>query len=163
MSETFRIHFKLHDFEFEVESHSQDFVEAKYKEAMARLQATPPAPAARTPAAGAPVKRSKDSPRRPAGIDVPGYVSHIKEKPEFPTIENNVLNQTEQLPRIMLCLYYCEEFFKSPSLTSGQMETITDQLGVKVDVKNDLGSSRATKDSSHLMVSDDAALLLCTS
>jgi hypothetical protein len=136
MDDRYRLRIKMDNLEFEVESSSQEFVETKYKEALTRMFAKSPPPIQQR-ATGKPARIQKqDKNVSEKDLDIAGYVAHIKEKSEFPTIDTNVLNDKDQLPRIMLCLYYCNEYFGSPFLTSGQISLITDQFGVRIQVKN---------------------------
>lgn len=69
--------------------------------------------------------------------DIAHIVSLIKDCDEAETIETRILNQTDVLNRVLLCLWVVHRYVsQSMGLTSGDIEKITDQLGVKISTSN---------------------------
>lgn len=66
---------------------------------------------------------------------IPVSVSAINDDDDHDKIEENILNKSGQLPRIIMCLYFAKNVFGSP-LTTGDIQTITDQLGIKIGSAN---------------------------
>lgn len=70
-------------------------------------------------------------------IDIPALVGLIKDCDDAELIEQRVLNQRSALNRVLLPLYISHKHVSEMlGLTSGDIEKITDQLGVKVSVSN---------------------------
>jgi hypothetical protein len=69
--------------------------------------------------------------------DIAAIVTHIKDCDEAERIEARVLDRKDMLNRVLLCLWIVHHNV-SPKigLTSGDIEKITDQLGVKVGISN---------------------------
>lgn len=73
-------------------------------------------------------------------IDIPELVGLIKDCDDAELIEQRVLNQRSALNRVLLPLYIAHKHVSEMlGLTSGDIEKITDQLGVKVSVSNASG------------------------
>jgi hypothetical protein len=69
--------------------------------------------------------------------DIAAIVARIKDCDEAEQIEARVLNQKNVLNRVLLCLWIAHrDFSPTMGLTSGDIEKITDQLGVKVGISN---------------------------
>ena len=77
-----------------------------------------------------------DSAEQVSGVDIPDLVAHIKDSDKFVAVEDCVLNNRAQLPRIMMALYFAAQFCSDPHLSTGEIETITDQLGVRIKMTN---------------------------
>jgi hypothetical protein len=69
-------------------------------------------------------------------IDISGLVNFIKEQDEFPIIEQKILDKKDRMPKILMSFYYASNFFETPYLTTGNVETITDQFGAKIKTSN---------------------------
>lgn len=83
---------------------------------------------ASTPSSGR-VARSDD--------ELLGLVHHIQAIDESTDLGEKVLSQRAQLPRILMCVYYAAKCYADdPYLTTGEIETVTDQLGVRIDSSN---------------------------
>lgn len=63
-------------------------------------------------------------------------VHHIQELDESIDLAGRVLSKRAQLPRILMCMYYAAKRFTDPYLTTGEIETVTDQLGIRIDSSN---------------------------
>jgi hypothetical protein len=91
-----------------------------------------PTSASRAPSAGAP--RTDDDDALP---DIATIVMHIKECDEAEIIEQSVLDQKDVINRVLLCLFIVQKYVSETlGLTSGDIEKITDQLGVKVAISS---------------------------
>jgi hypothetical protein len=142
MAENYRVKVKQGDREYEVESTSKEYVNAKLKELLSQTDF-------KIPKSNQVQKRKQ---RKNAGadtgtnnqnseaIDIAGVVNFIKDDDQFNDIESNVLDKQNRLPRILMCMYYAAKFQDDAFLTTGQVEKITDQLGVKIK-KSNVGSS----------------------
>lgn len=64
-------------------------------------------------------------------IDVAGIVEKIQDSENFTDIEKNILDKSDQLPRILLAGQFAHEHGQN-SFTTGDIEGITDQLGMKI-------------------------------
>lgn len=70
-------------------------------------------------------------------LDIARVVAFIKDCDEAETIESRVLDQKDVLNRVLLCLWAVGKSMNDAmGLTSGDIEKITDQLGVKVGISN---------------------------
>ena len=140
MSNSYRVRYKVGDFEIEIESSDKEYVESKLKELLNKklLEAvkTRRRETEELPPRGKAKKKQAPKKEEEAKLDIPGFVDHIKELDDYLILEEKVLNQNQQLPKILMCLYYAKDFFDSPFLTTGQIETITDQFGAKIKKGN---------------------------
>jgi hypothetical protein len=69
--------------------------------------------------------------------DIAAIVARIKDCDEAEQIEARVLDQKDILNRVLLCLWIVHrDFSPTMGLTSGDIEKITEQLGVKVGISN---------------------------
>ena len=141
MSGNYRVRVKKGDLEVEVESTDKSYVDSRLKELLsdiqrARAPKTQSPPKKKTP----PIKRKKSNKssqeEQGPGIDIPGIVAHIKDSDDYKQIEAKILDKRDILNRIMMCMYYAAEFSGEPFLTTGQIEAITNELGVKVGMAN---------------------------
>ncbi|MBI1237173.1 MAG: hypothetical protein GC188_10870 [Alphaproteobacteria bacterium] len=88
------------------------------------------------------------------GIDIPRLVERIKDCDEAEVIESAILDQRDVMPRVLLPFYIGDKYFEGETLlTSGEVEKITDQLGVKVPISS---ASRMLSDTAKKYVSGDA-------
>jgi len=143
MSENYRVRVKKGDQEFEVESTSKEYVDTKLKELISQADLDTKQ-STRTQTR----QDKKRKPRKGAGtnegmsgseaksIDIPGIINHIKEADDFDIIDSKVLDKQNRLPKIMMCMYHAAKFKHDSYLTTGQVEQITDQLGVKIKTSN---------------------------
>ena len=64
-------------------------------------------------------------------------VNHVKSCEEAESIETRILDQTDQLARVLLPMYIVYEHMNNEhGLTSGQISKVTVQLGVPVKLPN---------------------------
>lgn len=74
------------------------------------------------------------------GVDQPDIakiVALVRECDEAERIETRVLDQRDVLNRVLLCLWIVQRYVDpTMGLTSGEIERITNQLGVKVAISN---------------------------
>lgn len=133
----YRVKYKKGDLEIEVESTDKNYVDGKVAELLAADKVAPKKVAAKRPRRKATTKSdSSDSPQDAAGVDVPAIVEAINDSDEHDDIDKNILSKSAQLPRIIMCLHFAESVLDSPNLTSGDIQTITDQLSVKIKSQN---------------------------
>lgn len=137
MHPRYRVRLRRGDIEVEVESSEQSYVDQKLSELLAELTDTVPSPKrdAKTDRSDTPSgsKRSRpDGRTRRSDHQLLDLVQSIREHEDIPAIDNKILSRSPQLPRILLCLYYGELYFPDPYLTTGEVEFVTDQLGVRV-------------------------------
>jgi hypothetical protein len=80
-------------------------------------------------------KRVEQDPNLTEGLRV--CATRIKDCDEAEQIEARVLDQKDMLNRVLLCLRILHRDFSwTMGLTSGYIEKVTDQLGVKVGISN---------------------------
>ena len=90
----------------------------------------PPAPPAHQKPAAPPDDKT-------AEVDLMAIVNHVKSCDEAESIETRILDQTDQLARVMLPMYIVFEHMNNAhALTSGQISKVTVQLGVPVKLPN---------------------------
>jgi hypothetical protein len=58
----------------------------------------------------------------------------IHDSAEFQSIENNILDKKDRIAKILLCFKFANDL--EATLTSSQVELITDQLGIKIASAN---------------------------
>ncbi|GAI39313.1 unnamed protein product [marine sediment metagenome] len=63
-------------------------------------------------------------------------VNKIKDLDEFEEIEKEVLDKSSIPKRVLLPFYICHKYFPQQGLTTGDVEKITEQLGVRVKTPN---------------------------
>jgi hypothetical protein len=62
-------------------------------------------------------------------------VNAIKNYANFDNLEKKVIGKRAVLPRILMCYYFAREIMDS-TLSTGEVETITDQLNIKITIQN---------------------------
>lgn len=90
-----------------------------------------------------PVRDSSQKPASPTEdaasteVDLVAIVNHVKSCDEAESIETRILDQTDQLPRVLLPMYIVfEHMGNAGGLTSGQISKVTIQLGAPVKLPN---------------------------
>lgn len=63
-------------------------------------------------------------------------VNKTGECDESEEIQNKILGKTSMEGKILLCFYISYKYFKNAWLDTGDIEKITSNLGVKIDVRN---------------------------
>jgi hypothetical protein len=72
-----------------------------------------------------------------AEVDLMAIVNYVKSCDEAQSIETKILDQTDQLARVLLPMYIVYEHMNNAhGLTSGQINKVTVQLGVPVKLSN---------------------------
>jgi hypothetical protein len=70
-------------------------------------------------------------------VDLKAIVNYIRSCDEAESIETRILDQTNQLARVLLPMYIVyEHMHNGHGLTSGQISKVTVQLGVPVKISN---------------------------
>lgn len=138
MGNTFRVRYRSGDFEIEVESSEKAYVDSKLEEFLKDTK--------KKTSDQIKPKVKKNQPRQKnvspksegqkEGIDVMGLVAHIKDSDDYDELQKNIIDKRDMLPRIIMCLKYAADFLDSPHLTTGQIEQLTDQLGIKMQMAN---------------------------
>ena len=153
MTNSYRVRYKNGDLEIEVESSDKSYVDSKLSELIGK-DVKPVVKQHGKPKPTKPAKRKaekavgKDEER---SVDIPTLVDAINESDNHGKIEENILNKSSRLGRIILCLYYANEVLESPFLTTGDIEKITNQLGIKLSSQN---ASKAIKNSQKYFTAD---------
>jgi hypothetical protein len=73
---------------------------------------------------------------KPKQNNIAEIVNKIKNHTSSEKIDKNILDKKDMAGKILLPFYICYKFFPSELLTSGDIEKITDQLGVKIKTPN---------------------------
>lgn len=74
--------------------------------------------------------------QRQGGGNIIAIVNKIKNCSECDKIEKNILDKVGMPGRIILPFYICHKYFPQEQLTTGDVEKITKELGVKVITSN---------------------------
>ncbi|MGA2916865.1 MAG: hypothetical protein ABSE89_12645 [Sedimentisphaerales bacterium] len=69
-------------------------------------------------------------------FDIAKFVGQIKDSKIYEQVEKNIIDKRNQLAKILMCLYFAREFLETPYLTTGQIEAITNELNIKVEIAN---------------------------
>lgn len=156
MENAYRVRYRSGDLEVEVESSDKKYVDSKVAELLnkglgpkVQTKRSPPGKKTSKPTSGTRrrgVKRDVPAEAAEESVDIPGLVDAIKESKHFRQVTETILKKRSQLPRVLMCFYFAKEFLDDPRLTTGEVETITDQLDVKIKrqnvgivIKNNLG------------------------
>lgn len=136
MNKIFRVRYKLGDLEIEVESSDKEYVDSKLADMLKTVVAKKSGTIKKdTKGKRKKLKRTDEAdlakPDENA-IDIPALIEGIKDSSHFPAIDENILKERAQLPRVMLALYFADKVLGNPHMTTGQIATLTDQLDVKM-------------------------------
>lgn len=63
-------------------------------------------------------------------------INKVGDCKESEQIKSKVLDTRSQEAKLLLCLYISYKYFSNQWLNSGDMEKITSELGIKIDVRN---------------------------
>ncbi len=127
MSEVFRLRYKSGDFEVEVESSQQAYTDAKFRELLelGRTNILVPAKTQRPRSASNTVKAKTTAAPITDGLQdnssddiIAEIVGSIKNSPDYPSIEKNILKRKAQVPRMLLCYYFAYKHAEDLSLTN---------------------------------------------
>lgn len=130
----YRVKYRDGNLEIEVESTDKAYVDKKLAELLS-LQVKP-AKQPRRKSANRRQSTNDSTEEDSSQVDVVAIVAAINESDEHDAINNHILSKSAQLPRIIMCLKFASTTLDSPLLTSGDIETITDQLGIKIKSQN---------------------------
>lgn len=134
----YRIKYKKGDFELEIESTEKDYVDSMFKELLESKIEPQPAVKKKTPAR----KPKPATPKVNGGaesadkVDIPVLIEAINDSDDHDAIDENIISKSAQLPRIIMCLKFAESTLESPYLSTGHIQTITDQLGIRIKSQN---------------------------
>jgi hypothetical protein len=139
VSENYRVHYRKGDVDIEVESTDKAYV----NEMLAKLLATSPTLSEKHGARRVQRRQTRSTAHDAAGgkesdqtsVDVPGVVADIHDADNYADIEKHVLNKRAELPRILLVCHFAHEHGHA-WLTTGDIEALTDQLGMKISQAN---------------------------
>jgi len=135
----YRVKYRNGELEIEVESTDKAYVDKK----LAELLESRSEPAKQTPEKKPPHRKSAgkskssgSTPESSTHVDVPAIVEAINDSDDHDAIDKHILSKSGQLPRIIMCLEFAASTLDSPYLTTGNIQTITDQLGTKIKSQN---------------------------
>ncbi len=87
-------------------------------------------------------------------LDIPRLVEIIKDCDEAEVIEAKILDQRDALNRVLMPIFVANKYIDTNlGLTSGDVQKVTDQLGVKVDIAS---ASKILSGRAKAFVSGDA-------
>lgn len=139
MANNYRIKYKSGDFEIEVESTDKSFVESKLQELIQNGQEE----SIRQPRKTATRKKATHKPNtvtttetESEGIDIMAVANEINDADNHPIIEKNILRKVNQLNRILLIFYFAHKINKDIGITTGDIEEVTHQLGIRIKQPN---------------------------
>lgn len=137
MTSNYRVRLKRGNHEIEIESTDKDYVDSKLKEFLPELPEikAEPTPLKLSRKRTEKLKAEKDVSAE-AELDIAGLVTYIKDSKIYPEVEKNIIDKRGVLPRIMMCMHFASEFSDELYLKTGQVEAITDQLGIKIGMAN---------------------------
>jgi hypothetical protein len=133
MKGIYRVKCRKGDFEVEVESSEKAFVSQILRQVDPAIllgaakdmgEKTLPAP-----------KKDKQPRKRSSDIDVTAICTAIKNSENQPRIQEHILNQTNQLGRVLLVFEFCHQAGNT-SISTGDVQRITDNLGIRVSSSN---------------------------
>jgi len=147
MAENYRIKYKSGDFEVEIESTDKAFVETKLTELTKDVPKTIKTnPSKETKAVVKPTASVKAKPELSIeeesddddnGIDVVKIVNAIYDAENHDVVEQKILKKSNQLNRILMIFAFVNKVYDhNTSITTGDIEKITDQLGVRIKRPN---------------------------
>lgn len=137
MSTVYRVRYRKADFEIEIESSDKAFVDSKLAE-LRILESPKPKEEIRGEGGHSrrkPPKNRNEASVPESALNIPQIVDRINTSDEHSLIEAHVLRNSARLPRILMCLYFIKDD-ADPCLTTGQIETLTDQLKIKISKQN---------------------------
>lgn len=138
MADNYRIKYKAGDFEIEVESSDKSFVESKLKELLQDEQTPKPDTFKKVHTRKSHSPSPSDTPTsgKSSGIDIVAVVNEINDSDKHKVIEEKILKKSNQLNRILLVFYFANKIKSGGSITTGDIEKITDQLGIRIKSAN---------------------------
>jgi hypothetical protein len=143
--DTFRVRYKLGDFEVEVESSQQAYVDTKLQELLKEASVLPKPPSAvlgKAKTVSHAPNRAKTVPISEEPINdssediIKAVVDGIRNSPDSLAIEKNILKKSDRLARLLMCYYFAYKHAGDASLTNKDVEAITDKLRIKIAEPN---------------------------
>lgn len=141
MCDHYRVRLRRGDIEVEVASSKQSYVDQKLSELLAELTDGVPS-LQRDPKPHAKGTESSSAPRQSAGRtmrseqELHGLVQYIQQHDDITAVDRSILSSSSQLARVLMCLFYGKQHFADPYLTTGEIEFVTNQLGVRIRRSN---------------------------
>lgn len=71
-----------------------------------------------------------------SGPDILKIATAIRDADNYSEIDENILKKNAQLPRILLCLHHASGVPGPDTLTTGQIQDVTSELGVQIKAQN---------------------------
>lgn len=139
MADNYRIKYKAGDFEVEVESTDKSFVEMKLKELTQEEGNSPAAKPHKKVATKKTTSPKRNAPTEEGNgdsVDIVSIVNAINDSDQHSIIEQKILKKSNQLNRILLAFYFTTQVNSSLSITTGDVEKITHQLGIRIKSNN---------------------------
>jgi len=147
MENLFKVKIRNGEFEIEIESSNKEYISDMLEKYYVPVQnigkekTTSPAKPLKSTTPTSPKIQNKDN-EKESTLDVAKLVGDIKDSEEYDMIEKYVLDKHDQLHKIMMCIYFSKKLASLEYITTGQIETITNEFGVKVKQSN--ASSKIT-------------------
>ena len=148
MEKYYRVKYRNGGLEIEIESSDQQYVDNKFKELIgkevsaSRSKNNQTKPKVKKKAHQKIKENTSNDSSDNTEIDITGIVSAINDDDSHTMIEENILNKSGQLPRIIMCLHFADDLL-AQTLTTGDIQTITDQLGIKISNTNAANTIKA--------------------
>lgn len=144
MTSLYRVRYKKGDFEVEVESSEQNYVDTKMRELLetdfkkpsgdtsGRKRAAKPSRASSRKV----VESTSDNGDEVAESTLTEIITSINDADNFKDIEKHVLDQRDRLPRILMCYYFAHKHQSDPALITTHVERITEHFRVRIAASN---------------------------
>jgi hypothetical protein len=138
MEDIYRIRYKIGDFEVEVESTDKSFVETKFDKLIQNDKSLIP----KTTENKSDQKHTNSSSLTNKGtdeesnIDIMSVVNAINASDKYDIINKKIIKKSNQLARILMVFYFASKINGNARITTGDVEKITDQLGIKIKQPN---------------------------
>ena len=137
MGTNYRVRLKKGEQEIEIESTDKDYVDSKLNELLPKFpQITDKSATSKSIKKKTDKTKMKKDPPVDSELDVNALVEHIHESENYSDVEKNIINKRDMLPKIMMCMYFAKDLLDPPHLTTGQVEAITDQMGIRIAMSN---------------------------
>ena len=134
----YRLRYKKGDFEIEIESTDKSYVDSKFIELLDVKPVSSTSTSVKKKSSKSnktSTNSSEESGQLEGEIDVSGVVNLINESDDHEAIDAHALSKAAQLPRVIMCMKFSSDL-GAEFLTTGDIQKITDQLGVKLKHQN---------------------------
>ena len=151
------VKYKRGDLEIEIKASDKEFIDQLLERLTSEVLPTQSPPLERSSITPK-VKPKRKPVEKEASTDGDSKVDYAKitnlvhEFEEYSAVEENILNTNNRLGRILLAFKFAHEA-GYPTITTGDVERITDQLGIKISTSN---VSHAIKGNRKYFASDTA-------